>query len=190
MDQSGISSENEIGKRSRGRPPRIDPMELAQVWARYRLHVTSRRGAENKLYMQRAIDRLLDEERRPRPEYAWLFEGKEMKLTLLSKLGRITDDDLFFKAADDLCAKQPTTRAGLRIIVEKWIEQRRRGDPLQLAKALVNLIAHYRRTNLYFTDEDLNQAFAAMLAQGDRIWRDTPDECDTTPMPPPKRRRK
>jgi hypothetical protein len=142
MGADGIS-EKFSAKGKRGRPRLLHP-EMREILAMGQQY-SSERTILNTSYRLRAFGLL---EHEPWAQ-AWLLnstsrEGKPgTRRTILTELGRVTDDERLIFLARLLCEQQPTTAAAIA-----FIRRCRHGDqPLNLVQSLAGTIEAYWRAH-------------------------------------------
>jgi len=118
--------------RPRGRPREIDRATLDAVYRELGGSHVTQRTKENSLYMVTALHTLCgDHPTSPRPanlkRWAWLLrpDGNEthQRNTILSQLGRVSDERALKIFADRLCQLKPRASEAVRLLRE-WDSQR------------------------------------------------------------------
>lgn len=150
-----------VSKKQRGRPRRFSRKQVEDTSA-FTPDVKSARGKQNAIYRMIALHQIL---RCSEPKrYSWLADEDgmragtgEWKPTLLTELGRISDELLFFDVAEQLCKHKPTTKHGLR-----YIARVRHGQSppncLTLSREIARLIEEYRQRFPEISDQFVRTA--------------------------------
>lgn len=161
-------------KPKRGRP-RVISEELEQKLVGITLpRDVSRRQRLNHYHAFRSLGVLGNECKSRAVEfpdrYEWLCNNRNgaeqvFRMTILSELGRIEDDDLVVELATQLCETRPKTRQAVARIREIRDVRRKTADALDLANEMIGVVNDYLARFPDTTEEQVSDALRTAGSQ-------------------------
>jgi hypothetical protein len=165
--ERGIS-EAASEKRKRGRPP-IWGKQVERRFEGLFPDVKTRRGTQNVIYRQIAVDVLTKD-----PRFAWLCDKEKMmkgdphawKPSILAELGRISDSEELKAVALRICELKPeTVKAAVAMIRRARTGKGWEGDALDLANEIIRLVNNYHQRHPNTSWKDTEAALRTALEQ-------------------------